>query len=72
MRAANNTTKIDACVIKNSEEHEGYQVEIDITSVESVLSTRVSNETFSGIINVMKAFLLDATKSEIEKALVSH
>ena len=39
--------------------------------LESILSTRLTDETFSGTINVLKAFVPGTPINEIENALVS-
>lgn len=38
---------------------------------ESILSTRLPDETFRGLINLVKAYQTRIPKNEIEKALVS-
>lgn len=42
-----------------------------LKEIESILSTRLPDETFRGQLNVIGAFGVDAPKDEIEKALVS-
>lgn len=39
--------------------------------IETILSTRLNDESFRGIINFMQAFRPDTPIDEVEKALVS-
>lgn len=74
---------IDACTVKNNvkilknlEERERDNLEtrfiaIDLEQLESMLSVRLSNEIFSGIMNFMKATNVGSTTDQIQNALVS-
>lgn len=46
-------------------------VTIDLEQFESILPTRLSNKTFNGILNFMKATNIGSTTDQIQKALVS-
>lgn len=46
-------------------------LEIEMKNVETVLSTRLSDETFRDIINFQKAIFLKMPINEIRKALVN-
>lgn len=46
-------------------------LEIELKVVELILSSRLNDETFRGIMNLEKAFILKAPIDEIKKALVS-
>lgn len=80
-------SKINACMIKenwsNLKEVQ-YDVtstygrilsmeylEIEMKNVESILSTRLTDETFRRIINFQKAVILETPIHEIQKALVN-
>lgn len=73
-------SKIDVCTIRKFAQDlhskgEESEMEIGIKQVvdemETVVSTRVPNETFRGIVNFYKAFLPRASQNDIENALVS-
>lgn len=71
-----NATKIDACTIKHSELAQNWKIleekiEERLNLIETILSTQLSDDTYRGIINVIKAFRSNAPNDEIYKALVS-
>lgn len=74
----------DACLMandKNTNNDTGFEVETTferdialhefVGPLEPILSTRLSNETFCGLLNYAKETLIDATVAEIHTALVS-
>lgn len=71
-----NGTKIDACIIKNSELALNWKILEEkiaerLNLIETVLSTQLSDDTYRGIINVIKAFRPNTPDNEINNALVS-
>lgn len=74
-------SKINACQIKEhpgkwTDYWESYRntrdyMEIELQQMESVLLTRLPDETFRGVYNFLKATIPDTPIDEIEKALVS-
>lgn len=73
--------KIDACTMQKQRgmyEHQGmpprvstYFMQELLEILESVLPTRLTDETFRGIMNFIKATKSDTTMDQIQKALVS-
>lgn len=64
-------TKIEASFVKeyaNSEENDTSL----INAIESIFSTRLTEENYFGLINLMKTFSSNTSVHDIEKALVSH
>lgn len=66
-----NTTKIDASAIHEYVEMEENNPNL-IDTVESILSTRLPEEVYCGLINLMNAFSPNTSSEDIEKALVSR
>lgn len=72
-----NTSKISACTIKQSDLARDWNTNLKRTlqrvlnMIETILSTRLNDESFRGIINFMQAFRPDTPIDEVEKALVS-
>lgn len=72
-----NETKIDACQIKGdpgkwTNAHDDRDMmENDLDEYETVLQSRLPDETFRGIFNFLKATIPDTPIDEIGKALVS-
>lgn len=76
-----NRTKIDACTMQQQRgmyEHQGLPWYIPtgymqnlLEIMESILPTRLTDETFRGIMNFIRATKTDATTDQIQKALVS-
>lgn len=73
-----NESKIDACAIKENaiNWHDGMRytkefLEYQLQGLESMLSTRLTDETFSGVTNFLRATIPGTPIDEIEKALVS-
>lgn len=67
-------SKIDSCKIKEkSENHWYWTVRIGrfIEKTETVLSTRLPQENYSGIVDLVKNLRPDATDTETAQALVS-
>lgn len=61
-------TKINACMVEN---HAMIIDNFDL--LKDVFPTRLSDETFRGIMNFFEAFKLsDTSTDQIQKALVSH
>lgn len=67
------SSKINACLIKENTiaETSGPETEKASEMFESILSTRLPDESFRGLINFVKAHRPYAPITEIEKALVS-
>lgn len=66
-----------ACIGKNTELSNDWktheeEMEKALNRMESMLSTRLPEETYRGIINFMKVFRPNTSDSEIEKSLVSY
>lgn len=70
-------TKISACTIKHSDlardwGSNGQRVlQRILNAMETILSTRLKDEHFRGIINFMQAFRPDTKNDEISRTLVS-
>lgn len=70
--------KIGACTIKSSDMARDWKssgqrsLQRVLNVMEAILSTRVKDEHFRGIINFMQAFRPDKSIEEIEEALVSN
>lgn len=78
VRLHGNETKINACMIRENpvlwEKEIHYTKEFTenlLAGLESMLSTRLSDETFRGIINFERATITGTPISAVEKALVS-
>lgn len=65
------TAKIDALFIKEYANVEENDPNL-INAIESILSTRLAEENYGGLVNLMKAFSSSTSFDDIEKALVSH
>lgn len=66
-----NTTRIDSSSIQEYVEMEENDPHL-INAIESILSTRLSEEVYCGLINLMNTFSPNTSTDDIEKALVSH
>lgn len=73
-----NESKIDACMVKENPvvweigmRFTTEFMEYQLQGLESMLSTRLSNETIRGIISFKRATIPGTPTDEIEKALVS-
>lgn len=66
-----NTTRIDALSIKEYANIEESDPNI-INAVESVLSTRLDENVYCGLINLMNAFSPNTSEDDIQTALVSY
>lgn len=73
-----NESKIDACMIRENPVNweDGMRLtkeymEYQLQGLESMLSTRLEDETIRGIINFKRATIPDTSINGIEKALVS-
>lgn len=71
-----NGTKIGTCIIKDSELALNWKIleekiEERLNLIETVLSSQLSDDTYRGIINVIKAFRPNTPDNEINRALVS-
>lgn len=79
-----NGSKITACMIKENsallENWMGYDgisidrritIEAKVNNAELILSTRLTDETFGGIVNFEKAIKLNKSINEIQKASVN-
>lgn len=64
-----NKTRIDASAIKEYVEMEENDPNL-INAIESILSTRLPEEVYCGLINLMNAFSPNTSDDDIEKALV--
>lgn len=73
-----NTTKIDACTVKSSELARDWRtsgkrsLQRILNVMKTILSTRLKDTDFWGVINFMQAFRPNTSIMEIEKALVSY
>lgn len=63
------TAKIDACKIKEAGKNTFLTGKLDI--MDTILQTRLPDESFRGLLNLIKTFRSDVEIGEIEKALVS-
>lgn len=67
------TAKIDALSIKKYADQSDCDSDQYLTNaIESVFSTRLSEEAYCGLINLMYAFAPKTSIDDIEKGLVSH
>lgn len=73
-----NESKIHACMIKESPVNwdDGMRftkeyMEYQLQGLESMLATRLTDETFRGIINFKRATIPDTPIDDMKKALVS-
>lgn len=65
-------SKVNACMVKkNNRKWPGCRDMMSTEQLESILLTRLSDETFRGLMNFEKATIPGTPINEIEKALVS-
>ena len=69
-------TKLNACLMKDSKLADDWKKseersQAGLHVIETLFSTRLSDDTYRGIVNLIKASRPNTPNDEIEKALVS-